>query len=59
MDDFQADGTALPSLMTQLLEGKNLTEEEENDVKWFAASLHSGVQLSLCLRSIGQAQPFA
>jgi len=37
-----AAGTAEKSLLRDLLDGKDLTETEEFDVKWIAASLYSG-----------------
>ncbi|KAJ7636278.1 cytochrome P450, partial [Roridomyces roridus] len=37
-----ANGTAQHSLLSGLLDGKNLNAREEFDVKWLAASLHSG-----------------
>ncbi|EEB88459.1 hypothetical protein MPER_13696, partial [Moniliophthora perniciosa FA553] len=36
-----AAGTAAPSFSSCLLEGKELDDEEEFDLKWSAASLYS------------------
>ena len=38
----QAAGTAQQSILSHLLEGKDLTENQEFDAKWLAASLYAG-----------------
>lgn len=46
----QASGTAQLSFTSTLLEGKRLSEEEEFDLKWSAASLYSGIStILLCM----------
>lgn len=37
-----ANGTAVPNFVTNLLEGDNITEAEEFEIKWAASSLYSG-----------------
>jgi len=48
---FQASGTAQLSFTSTLLEGKRLSEEEEFDLKWSAASLYSGISIIPCMRA--------
>ncbi|KAF9782612.1 cytochrome P450 [Thelephora terrestris] len=40
--DQMAAGTAIPSYTSQLLESKNITPEDDYNIKWSAASLYSG-----------------
>lgn len=40
--NYQAAGTAPASFCSTLLESKELTTEEEFDLKWSAASIYSG-----------------
>lgn len=42
MRDGQSKGTAAPSFTSTQLEAKTLSEQEEDNVKWAAASLYSG-----------------
>jgi len=44
---YKASGTAAKSFSSSLLESKQLTDEEEFDLKWSAASLYSGLSFFL------------
>ena len=39
---LQAKGTAVPNFVTNLLEGRKVSPEEEDEIKWAASSLYSG-----------------
>jgi len=47
-----AAGTAAPSLARQLLEDKNVTPEEEYDIKWAASSVYAGIYVVVLSPSI-------
>ncbi|KAH9990147.1 cytochrome P450 [Russula vinacea] len=40
--DQMAKGTAVPNFVTNLLEGRTVSPEEEDEIKWAASSLYSG-----------------
>jgi len=40
--DQMAKGTAVPNFVTNLLEGRKVSPEEEEEIKWAASSLYSG-----------------
>jgi hypothetical protein len=48
-DYFQAAGTADVSFTSSLMTEEPLTQEEEFDLKWAAASLYTGAFLTTCL----------
>jgi hypothetical protein len=39
---LQAKGTAVPNFVTNLLDGRKVSPEEEEEIKWAASSLYSG-----------------
>jgi hypothetical protein len=42
LKNIQADGTNIPNFTSEHLEERKLSAEEEDTVKWAAASLYSG-----------------
>ncbi|KAI0291850.1 cytochrome P450 [Russula brevipes] len=42
LDQMVRQGTAVPNFVTNLLEGREVSPEEEEEIKWAASSLYSG-----------------